>query len=158
MRDARFAPAVGRLVVVELEGPAAGRRQLPVEESLEEPGTYRAAFSPETAGLHRISLRERTADGSTELLLETAVLVEEDRREMVGADYDPAYLADLARQGGGTFVPLERLGEVSAHIPRRPVYSEEVERFGLWQMPPVYVLLAALLLVEWWCRRRRGLP
>ena len=158
LRDEKFEPATGRPVEVEVEGPTGGRRRLPVEESLDEPGIYRVPFRPEAAGLQRLFISEGLPGGTGRVLLETAVLAEADRREMVDADYNPAYLAELARQGNGTFVPLAEIDGLPERIPLRPVYSERVERFGLWQMPWVYVLLAALLLGEWACRRRRGLP
>jgi hypothetical protein len=165
-----------------------GWRPLPVEEALEEVGRYRADFAPQAAGLYRVRLEARRQQDSREnrlevdrdeteknasihvagqknepahaevAHLETAVLVQEDLREMLDADYDPAFLQALSAQSGGAFLPLDRLEEVPSRLPHRPVYTQYPERFGLWKMPLFYLLLVGIILGEWFCRRRWGQP
>lgn len=105
------------------------------------------------SGPHRLQAR---AEGSVDVPAEAAYAVAEGAPEDLDLRPDPALLGRLARAGGGQSV--HDVGELDsdALLGPRDLGHDRV-RHELWGHPLVAALLLALLLAEWWLRRRWGL-
>jgi len=156
LRDAAFDPHSGLKVDVRVEGPGDASATVVAEESLEEPGVYHAAWTPSSAGPVRFALTATDRDGETVADFQTARLVEPDDREYANAEFDRDWLSALARSTGGEYFPLRRLDALLDRIPDRDAGAVVVDRRPLWPWPGWYALLAALLIGDWYVRRRYG--
>ncbi len=79
-------------------------------------------------------------------------------REMRDVAARPGLLAALARAGGGEVLALDQPSR--GRLPFRAEREERVESTRitpLWRSWPAWALVAGLLCVEWWLRRRQGL-
>jgi hypothetical protein len=157
VRDSVFAEREGLTVTVKAAAPSGREAALPVEESIQEAGLYSCKYAPQEPGAHRLTLAALDERGQPVGALEQAVLVEPDRREFHQAQYNPALLQDIARRTGGAFLPLSRMASLPDHIRWQPSQQAEEARLHLWRLPPFYFALAALLIIEWYFRRRKGL-
>lgn len=157
VRDQRFEPREALQIHLESTAPSGDVRRLPVEESLERPGIYRAAWRPEAVGDYGLRLTARTESGEVIGELEDRLFVREDRAEFFNARPDAAWLTTIAENTGGRAVSLAELPRLAESIPWTPPESLEALRFHLWHWPPFYVALVTMLCVEWFLRRRRGL-
>ena len=158
VRDSLFQAREGLAVDVTLKTDKSGLVQLPVTESLEEPGAYMAEFAAEVPGLHQIKVTGRDAHGVEVGHMETAILSHPDLREYASPRYDPQFLKDMAQKTGGAFVTLDGLDDLAARIPWTDHNHATLDRFPLWHWPPFYVLLVSLMAVEWYLRRKKGQP
>lgn len=129
---------------------------LPIEESLEEAGLYRAPFTPTLAGLHRISVVGADEADATAAQLEDAFLVTPDHREFQQAQYRPEFLSELARAHHGSFYSLDQLDALAEAIPVPEALDAEDLVLHLWHLPGFFIALAALLIPEWYLRRKAG--
>ena len=158
VRDSLFEPREGLSVDVQVEIPNGGTIRLPISESIAEVGAYSAIFEATEAGLHRVRLTARDADGADVGQLDAAVLARPDHLEFLSARYNPDFLQRLSAHTGGKFVALDALDELAEQIPYTDQAHARLDRFPLWHFPPFYILLVLLLCVEWYLRRKRGEP
>ncbi len=87
---------------------------------------------------------------------EEAFLVEDDRREFRSAQYNEAFLRELAERSGGALYDLDRLDALAEIIPLPARLDDEPVVLHLWHLPIFYILLAGMWILEWYLRRRRG--
>ncbi len=158
VRDSLFEPREGLSVDVLVEIPNGGTIRLPISESIAEVGAYSATFEATEAGLHRVKLIARGADGADVGQLDAAVLARPDNLEFLSARYDPDFLRRLSEHTEGKFIELDALDELAEQIPYTDQAHARLDRFPLWHFPPFYILLVLLLCVEWYLRRKRGEP
>lgn len=156
VRDSLFSRREGLSVDIEATGADGRVHALPVTELMAETGAYTAAFRPESAGVYRVQLAARDADGVEVGRLETAVLAHPDDREFAGPRYDPAFLRRIAAHTGGAFFTLDDLDDLVARIPWTDSQNTVTDRFALWHRPSFYGVLALLFVVEWYLRRKGG--
>ncbi len=159
--DARYRPAPGAEVAGAVLDPYGNR--IPVRFTPDrEPGLYVARPRLPTPGPYRIQAEARVggrALGRSELLLDaqTFNLEEED------AAPRPNFLRRLAQASGGRFVgggafDDRAVSEVANLLKSRARLNLIEEReLPLWKIEYVFAALVALLGVEWFLRRRRGL-
>ena len=126
------------------------------EESIDESGLYRSAFTSDSPGARVLKLSALDARGEAVAFYERALMVEDDTREYDQARYDPAYLTQLADATGGAFLPLARLSEAADLAPVRATETLIDARLHLWRWPGFYIALAVLLIAEWFLRRKEG--
>ena len=158
VREPKFDAQEGLSASMKVTAPSGGIVSLPVDESIHETGVYASEFVPEETGMH--VLRFEALNDKQEVVgtLEEALLVEPDRREYESAQYNPAFLGDIAERSGGAHFSLDRLADVAKSIPWRGGTSADEIRVHLWHLPPLFIVLAAMLAVEWFLRRRKGHP
>lgn len=157
VRDGKFDPREALQIFLETVDPAGRVRRLPVEESLEQPGIYSTAWRPESAGVYTIRLKAKTPGGEIIGELEDRLFSHDDLQEYFGARVNSDFLRGLAERSGGRAVSLEDVSTLARSIPWTPPDSLESLRFHLWHLPPFYIALVAMLCIEWFLRRRRGL-
>ncbi len=156
IRDELFEEREGVQTTVELATPSGENISLPVEESIREAGLYTVEFVPDTAGMHKVRVETTNEKGEIIGRVEDTVLAKGDDREFRNPQYNPAYLRELAARTGGKFFELDELSKVADEIPRIQHAEVEVVQIPLWHYPGFYFLLIAMLVTEWYVRRRKG--
>jgi hypothetical protein len=156
LRDKAYMRREALQCSATVTAPDGTTATLPIEESLEEAGVYRAPFIPTLAGLHRISVVGSGDKGESVAQLDDAFLVEPDYREFQEAQYKPEFLTELARSHNGKFFTLDQMDALAQAIPVPPSIETKDLVLHLWHLPIFYVLLAALMIPEWYLRRKAG--
>jgi len=156
VRDAVFDQRESLNVTVTAAAPSGRQMPLPVEESIQEAGLYSCEYTPQEPGMHKLSLAALDDQGKTIGSLEQAVLAEPDQREFHQPQYNPSFLRDVARRTGGAFLPIEDIARLPDRISWLPSEQAEEARVHLWRLPVFYAALAALMIVEWYLRRKKG--
>lgn len=156
VRDARFDPREELRATIAATAPSGKSESLAVEESIREPGVYRAEIGPDEPGVYRFALEAADAEGKVVARHEEALLALPDDREFQKARFDGAALGELARRTGGRLLALEQLGELPDLIPRKITERSEEVRVRLWKFPGFFFALATALAGDWYLRRRNG--
>ncbi len=156
IRDALFEEREGLQAAVSITTSSQQKISLSVDESITEPGVYTCEWIPEEEGIHTLSVIAKDENDENAGTLEEAFLTELDRKEYQKAEYNPAFLRELANVSGGKFYTLEQLGEIAKDIPYTPNPEAETIRLHLWHHPGFYILLIVLMTLEWFLRRKRG--
>ena len=71
---------------------------------------------------------------------------------------DSAALAAVASAAGGRIADARQVERWARALPARALSLGRLESLRLWESPWVFALVVGLLSVEWFWRRRRGLP
>ena len=71
---------------------------------------------------------------------------------------DSAALAEVAAASGGRVMDAAGVEHWAHSLPARALARSRLESLRLWESPWVFALVVGLLGVEWFWRRRRGLP
>jgi hypothetical protein len=156
VRDRKFEEREGLIATASVETPSGRTVALPVEESIREAGVYEAAFFPEETGAHLFNFE--AVDDKNEVIgtLEEMLVVEPDQREFQSPQYNAGFLKSIAQNSGGRHFSLSELDRVASHIPWVQENKEDTVRRHLWHFPPLFLLLFAMLGLEWFFRRRKG--
>lgn len=156
VRDDAFERREGVQCTITVTAPDGTTHSLPVEESLEDSGTYRAPFAPAVAGLYRLSLSAVDSDEKEVARLDEAFLVQPDHREFRKAQYNASFLETLAESNGGRMYSMDDLASLADAIPVPPSLDAKDLVLHLWHLPGFYLAMAGLMLVEWYLRRKAG--
>ena len=117
---------------------------------------FRGSLVPEAAGMHEVKARAVWDGGEAEADMRMAVAASVAERR--GEPADNAWLRKLAENSGGAFF---RSGETKGLLDRVPSADRSTSRVTVtdaWNHPLVLFSLLGLLGLEWWLRRRSGLP
>jgi len=158
VRNSLFNAREGLSVEVTFKTGGGGLVQLPVTESLEEPGAYSAEFSAARPGLYQMFITGRDAEGRQVGQMETAILSHPDLREYASPRYNPTFLKGISDKTGGAFIHLDDPDDLAGRIPWTDQANAVLDRFALWHWPPFYVLLVVMMGAEWYLRRKKGQP
>jgi len=157
VEDARGRPLLDTPVDVTLLAPGGARTPLGLQ--IAEKARQGRLPPPTRAGLYTLKI-EATVDGKP---LTAEHQFEVLRRDLESMDVlaNHGLLRRLAAGSDGTFVPLERFGELLAElrVTARPERRDRVTHVPLaarlrW---PILAALIALLCAEWALRKRKGL-
>lgn len=157
LRDDAFRTIRDASVTALIEAPDGSVRELPMEWSAQREGEYRTSFIPEAVGLHRVRVAAMKADS----VLATGTMglsALEDEGEYFGAQMRAPLLRRIADETGGRFYDVNSLERLPEEIRYSGQGVTEMERYDLWDMPIVFLLLVGLIAGEWGYRRKRGLP
>jgi hypothetical protein len=108
------------------------------------PGKYRAHVTALVDG-------SPYGEGTTDFIVDTRGL------EDFNYDGDPSLLRQLARLTGGNFYEPAQAGRLPDEINPGVVVTETQDEISLPFSLPVFLVLAGLLGIEWWIRKRRML-
>jgi hypothetical protein len=156
LRDKAYQRREALQCSATVTAPDGATTTLPIEESLEEAGVYRAPFTPSLSGLHRLTVVGTDDKGQAVTQLDDAFLVQPDYREFQQAQYKPEFLSELARSHGGRFFGLDQMDALAEAIPVPPSLDSEDLVLHLWHLPGFFIVLAALMIPEWYLRRKAG--
>jgi len=156
LRDKAYQRGEGLQTSATVTAPDGTVSTLPIEESLQEAGVYHAPFTPAVSGLHRVTVVGGADRPEAVAQLDDAFLVQPDYREFQQAQYRPDFLRDLAESHGGRFFELNELDALADAIPVPPSLESEDLVLHLWHLPGFFIVLAALMIAEWYLRRKAG--
>ena len=154
--DEGFVEVNGARVTARITTPAGEVRELPMEWSVGADGRYTVPFTPETEGIHEVSVdagRDTVAFGTGE----TAVRVAPGPDEFRDPHQRRSLMERIAEETGGRYYTLETVSRLPEDLRYTGGGVTVTEERDLWDMPLLLLLLAGLLGAEWAYRRKRGL-
>ena len=155
LQDSAFRPVAGGEVLAEVQDAAGHSR--PVSFESRARGSYEAVLDDPPPGRCRLSAR--AVRGGRELgRATTDFAVDRWSLELAHSLPDSAALAAVARATGGRVTDAAQVDRWARTLPTRALARGRVESRRLWESPWVFALVVGLLSVEWFWRRRRGLP
>ncbi len=154
--DASFIPLNNAQVNARVKSPSGQIAGVPLSWSVEREGIYQGRFKPLEDGIHEVSVDFDF--GSRSLgTARTTFRVAESGEEFRDAAQNTRLLSQLAGDTGGRYYTLAQ----ARHLPEDISYVEsgvaQVETRDLWDMPAVFILIAAAVSAEWILRKRKGL-
>lgn len=154
--DSAFADVNDASVVAKVTTPSGRTLEVPMEWSLKEDGSYTARFVTEETGVYELSAESRRGR-DTARSVAGSLLADDQGADVEQAELRTSLLRRIATETGGKYYPLAG----TRNLPDDVVFTEAGvtvrEAHDLWDMPIVFLVLAALLAGEWILRRRRGL-
>jgi len=155
LQDSAFRPVAGGEVLAEVQDAAGHSR--PVRFEPRAGGSYEAVLEDLPSARYRLSAR--AVRGGRELgRATTEFAVDRWSLELARSLPDSAALAAVARATGGRVTDAGQVERWARTLPTRALARGRVESRRLWESPWVFALVVGLLSVEWFWRRRRGLP
>jgi hypothetical protein len=155
LQDSAFRPVAGGEVLAEVQDAAGGSR--PVRFEPRARGSYEAVLEDLPAARYRLSAR--ALRGGRELgRASTEFAVDRWSLELARSQPDRSALAAVARATGGGVTDVSRVDAWARTLTTRALARGRVESRRLWESPWMFALVVGLLSVEWFLRRRRGLP
>ena len=116
-------------------------------------GEYGGTVIPRAAGTYELRVGDEMGETGT-----ATVQVELPNLEFEDPRMDEALLRELAETTGGRFYALDEIPTLPDDIPdRRETVIISSAPVALWDAPLVLALLAGLLIVEWFVRKRSQL-
>jgi uncharacterized membrane protein len=156
VRDEKFLPVNNALVSATVKGPDGEEISVPLDWTVEKDGEYVGGFAAAVEGLHDIQVEAKTRDrelGGGSAWVEAATL----ENELFDAELRRESLERLAAETAGRYYGVDTAHRVVDDLAFSHQGSTLIERRDLWDLPIVFLLIAALLAVEWGARRRLGL-
>lgn len=157
VNDRKFEPLTDARVTAKLTKPSGATVELPLRINYgEQVADYRAEFSPDEKGLHRVEI-SAVRNGSPAGTAQSTFLVSDRTREFNDAAQNVELLRRVAAETGGKYYPLSRASELIEDVTMIEGRNSEKVTRDLWDMPINFLALIALASVEWFLRKRSGL-
>ncbi len=154
VRDRAFVPQDDANVALSLTGPDGKKMDIPVSQSLTEAGLFEGIVAGSSAGAYRAQAIVKDPEGAVvgEPIVGWANNPLSD--ELATLPINQPLLEKVASWSGGEVISLENVASLWDRLPKlsAPITERRTEPF--WHAPWVWVLLAGLLCMEWWLRRR----
>ncbi|MCZ6601895.1 MAG: hypothetical protein O6952_02680 [Planctomycetota bacterium] len=148
--DRNYAPLESPEVAATLRGPSGDERPFPLHLQKGRPGNYSGIVIPSVPGVYEI----RIGEGTGEVAVET-ITVELPNLEFQEPRMAERELRELAESTGGRYYTLSEVGEIPDAIPdRRETVLVSSAPTALWDSPAILAVLAGLLILEWFFRKR----
>ena len=154
--DEQYLDVNDAAVTASVRTPSGRVAEVPLEWALTENGVYVGRFVAEESGVYSVgaeSRRARDVVSGTPV----ALLADDQGADVEQAELRAPLLQRISRETGGKYYPLADADRLSDDV----LYTESGvtvrEALDLWDMPIVFLVLAALLGAEWAVRRARGL-
>jgi hypothetical protein len=154
--DRAYAPVNDATVWLKATDPAGGIQDVPLQWAIEEDGIYSGAFNVGREGVHQIEVAATLPSGEVSQA-STAFLVAESNAEFIDAGMDAVLLQEMADGSGGQFYTAKNTNQLVNDLKRRQKAATVEIQQDIWDMPLVLLTLFALLTLEWWIRRRKGM-
>jgi uncharacterized membrane protein len=118
---------------------------------------YIGSFQTDELGLYLVEVSAYSAKGELLGKTQSGFFVEESKAEFTNAQLQSGLLKRLAEISGGKYYHQDQAKTLADEISvRESSYSKLVE-YDLWDMPLVFLLAVAILAIEWYIRRSKGL-
>jgi hypothetical protein len=143
-------------VEVTVEAPDGRRTVVPLEWVIGEDGVYTARYAADAPGLHQVSAEARRGRDTTRAL-PTAMLADDSGADVEQAELRVPLLSRIADATGGRYYALANAAQLAEDVTYTSSGVTVRQSLDLWDMPVVFLALAALLGAEWALRRARGL-
>ena len=156
VHDSTYIELNDASVVAKLISPVGEERQVPLQWTVEEDGSYAGSFVPAQEGTWQVAvtaLRDGAEIGADDGWLR----VEPGDDEFFDAGRHSALLERLAEATGGRAYTSDNIGDLPEDLQFTGGGVTVVEERDLWDMPILFFLMVGLIGGEWAFRRRRGL-
>jgi uncharacterized membrane protein len=154
--DKSYLKVNGAKVSATVLAPSGSIVELPLEWTGVRDGEYYAMYTPKEEGVHNVRVTAHT--GADMVLSDPAfVQVGTPAAEYFGAEQRTALLRRVAEETGGRYYTPASAVSIAKDLVYSPSGNNAPERLDLWDMPIFFIILLALVAVEWIYRRRRGL-
>lgn len=171
VEDERYLRVNGADVVATVTGPSGVPSEVRLDWTVERDGEYEGRFVPEEPGVHQVTVRAvprgaaasggpgaGTAAGAGDVVEgEGHFQAGTPRIEQFGAGRRTDLLRRIADETGGRFYAADEAEALADEIRYTESGDTVYEERSLWDMPALFLLLAALLGGEWAYRRRKDL-
>ncbi|MCZ7646499.1 MAG: glutamine amidotransferase [Planctomycetota bacterium] len=145
------------LVTLQIVSPSGKSQRVSVFPRYEEPGVYERKLEPDEVGRYELEAFAEIKGkdlGQDKALLQVRPSTEELRQ----LSQDVATLQKLARESGGEYFTLDHAAGVTDLL-RQDTHVIQLPRDkDLWDNGWVFAAIISLLCVEWFYRKRSGLP
>ena len=156
VHDRGFLPVNNASVTATVETPSGQTMTVPLDWTVEKDGEYVGGFAAEEEGLYGVRVEAGTREqslGEGRAWVQAAPL----ESELYDAQLRRDSLERLATETGGRYYDRDSAHAVADDLAFSREGSTLLERRDLWDMPIVFIALAALLALEWGLRRRWGM-
>lgn len=148
--DRNFIPLETGEVTGHLRDSAGEDRSFSLQPVAGKAGLYRGVVIPASPGAYELRVGEELGEAASE-----TITVELPNLEFQDPRMDEGFLREVAESTGGRYYDLGELHELPDAIPdRRETVLVSSAPTALWDSPAVLALLAGLLIVEWFFRKR----
>jgi hypothetical protein len=156
IRDPKFLPVNNAIVTASVRTPGGETLSVPLDWTVEKDGEYTGGFAAAEEGLYEVRVEAKTR---TESLGDAAAWVQVAtlESELYDAELRRDALERLGTETGGRYYDTDTARRVVDDLAFTHEGSTLLEHRDLWDMPIVFLALAALLAVEWGARRRLGM-
>jgi hypothetical protein len=154
--DSTYQDVNNASVVAQVTTPTGRKVDVPMEWSLREDGSYTARFIADEPGVYGLSAQARRGRDTT-YSVAGALLADDQGADVQQAELRTPLLRRIAKETGGRYYPLSDASRLSEDVIFTEAGVTVRDARDLWDMPIVFLILAALLGSEWIYRRRRGL-
>ena len=157
--DADYQADNHATVYLQITDPLDQVTDQPMAWDMAQDGAYRASFVARQEGIYRLlvdvasAAGEAAGAGSANAVLAVTPSLREYRHTTMNS----GLLTRIAEVSGGSFLPLDQVGQLADAIRFTPnAWSREVQ-IELWNQPWLLALLISLLSIDWLVRRMQGL-
>ena len=156
VRDENFQAARDARTRLRLVAPSGAEREVSVSWARGGQGRAVGAFETDESGVHQVLLDARR--GATDLGAASAyVLVGGMDQEFVHPLRDDGPLRRVVDGTGGRVLGLAEVSQLPEWLRESVRKPEQLAERDLWHTPSVFLVVVALLALEWTLRRRWGL-
>jgi uncharacterized membrane protein len=154
--DSSYLGLNNATVTAAVTGPSGVARDVPLAWDVTRDGEYRAAVEITEPGVHEAVVEAR--EGERVLGRTTIHFTAGDpAAEYFGAEMRRDALERLAGETGGRFYTPQTVSTLPEDVRYTERGNTVLERYDLWDMPIVMLLVLGALATEWSLRRARGL-
>ena len=152
-----YEPTHDAQVKLAVTGPDGKRNEVSVFPRYDEPGIYERKLELPAVG--RYELEARAALKGDELGRDKALVqVRPATEELRRLSQDVETLEKIAKESGGEYLALDKAGTVPDLLRKDTHVVQRYRDVDLWDRWPVFALIIAVLCVEWFYRKKHGLP
>ncbi len=147
--DQDFNRRVDDHVTAIVERGALGKEEVVLAAVKDQPGTFQGEFIPGTAGEYRLVIKDEEDEA------ERQFNVVAPRIEFDDPGMRTELLSQIANATKGRFATLAQLAELKKDLAAQEHVAEpRREERALWNAPGIMILIALLLSIEWFFRKR----
>lgn len=152
----KYPPSAETKASLSVVGPDGVRQPLPLDRSHERAGVLAGTLEPTRPGAYTVRLETPDLVPTSQ---ETRFCVYDYSIERIHTSADPVAMRELSESSGGRALPPNDPNALLRLLDEgRPRLEERPELSFIWDRPWVFGLLVSLLTLEWFLRRRLGLP
>jgi len=155
--DEDYRPAADAAVRLTIRPESGEARELEAAPDFKSPGRYTAELVFDGTGRWEIAA---VAEQGGKRLGEDKITVWVDppTTEFRDCGLHRKLLTRLAHQTGGRYLPATEYRRAAAEVREAARLAEREEWRDAWERPLLFLLVAGLLALEWFLRKRAGLP
>ena len=156
LRDAEYEPVVDASPVVHVVTPSGERRELAATLADAATGRYAAQFGAEESGVYRATVTARGAAGDS-MTAEDWILVGGSDVEFADPSRNDHMLRRIADASGGRLLDIGMIDDLPALLVAGALVAASPRSRDLWHGVWSFLLVIAVVSVEWTLRRAWGL-